>query len=66
MKCLCMKKAWIRDKDAPAGQPAGGHFDCGCGAVVLCSKFGQAENVTCSKCGQVYDGRGWLKGKVAV
>ena len=58
MKLQLMKVAWVRD-DAPAGQPAGGRFNCPCGNAVR-AVYGQPDTVRCSKCGTVYDGRGWI------
>lgn len=58
-----IKRAWKRDEGYPVGSPAPGHFDCGCGRQVACPKLAQAENVTCA-CGQIYDGYGWMIGKV--
>jgi hypothetical protein len=52
------KVAWIRDPDAPAGQPALGSFRCICGGKIEGVEFGGPDR-SCT-CGRTYDGRGWL------
>jgi hypothetical protein len=54
------KVAWKRNRDVPAGQPALGRFDCPCGSKVTGVEFA-GPDVQCGTCGQMFDGRGWLK-----
>jgi len=53
------KVAWIRDLDAPMGQPALGHLNCPCGKSPE-SKLDESNgDVTCA-CGKVYTWDGWV------
>ena len=61
MTIVRTKAAWIRDNSVPVGQPAGGYFECACGAKVPCPVYGQVEDVTCVTCGQQYGGHGWIR-----
>jgi hypothetical protein len=51
------KLAWIHD--GPAGVASLGHFNCPCGNVIHGVIYAGPE-VTCSQCGRVWNGRGWL------
>jgi hypothetical protein len=55
------KLAWIRDKSVPQGQRALGRFDCDCGATIADVEHTSAIDYTCSGCGMVLDGTGWIK-----
>jgi hypothetical protein len=55
------KVAWIRDPDVPPGQAAEGSFTCPCGGRVEGVSFGQPGIVHCPRCGQGFDGHGWLQ-----
>ncbi len=54
------KRAVIRDTDTPVGQPGKMHLDCGCGNTVEMPGYPET-GATCTKCGQKYDGKGYLK-----
>ena len=54
-----LKRAWIRDADVPAGQPARGHFNCECGRKVRARFYGQGGNMRC-ECGTLYSNTGWI------
>lgn len=55
----CMKRAWIRNPDIPAGQPAPGHISCPCGHAPESDFSPENGNVTCA-CGVVYTWDGWI------
>lgn len=59
MKLTTVKVAWVRDPGVPAGQPAPGRFTCVCRTVSGLVPFA-GPDVTCTGCGRVWDGRGWL------
>lgn len=51
------KLAWIHD--GPPGVRSLGHFNCPCGTTIADVEYA-GPDVTCSTCGRVWDGRGWL------
>lgn len=55
------KVAWIRNPEAPAGQPAPGHLHCPCGNAPE-SNYKPGPDVLCN-CGRRYTWDGWLKGR---
>jgi hypothetical protein len=57
--CTCLKRAWIRNADAPQGFPAPGHIHCPCGNSPETWFKPEQGNVTCT-CGTVYTWDGWI------
>jgi len=55
----CIKRAWIRDPDAPPGKPALGRLSCPCGNAPLSRFHPDQGNVVCS-CGIVYTWDGYI------
>ncbi len=54
-----LKVAWIRDPNAPAGQPATGRLNCRCGQAPITRLDPAQGNVRCA-CGQLYTYNGFL------
>jgi hypothetical protein len=63
METTRTKVAWIRDANAPMGQPAGGHLNCPCGAKPRADK---PEDYVPCVCGAVYAARGYVVNTRAV
>ena len=55
--CKTTKIAWIHD--GPTGVASLGHFNCPCGNTIQGVVYAGPDS-TCSQCGRVWDGRGWL------
>lgn len=56
------KTALIRRPGYPVGQPGPMYLNC-CQEIDVEKPFDKNHSVTCPKCGVVYDGAGWVKGK---
>lgn len=54
-----LKRAWVRDTDAPIGQPAKGKINCPCGQCPP-SKFDPSQPDIVCACGTVYTWDGWI------
>ena len=54
-----VKRAWIRDPDAPVGKPALGRINCPCGQAPISAYSPEQGNVTCP-CGVVYTWNGYI------
>lgn len=61
LKSKLLKRAWIRDPQAPAGFPAKGHF-CNCDNPVMVNLIEGGPDVICN-CGRRYSWEGCIKGR---
>lgn len=55
-----LKVAWIRDRNAPLGQPAKGRLNCRCGNAPESDFCSDNGDVHCA-CGMVYTWNGYIK-----
>lgn len=54
------KVAWIRDPNAPVGQPATGRLNCPCGNAPESRLEHSQGDVECA-CGTIYSYNGWAR-----
>lgn len=59
---MFVKRAWIRNQDAPIGKPAPGRINCPCGNAPE-SMFDPSNGDVFCTCGRRYSWDGWIKGK---
>lgn len=56
----CLKRAWVRNQDAPPGRPAKGRINCPCGKAPESDYKPENGDVIC-ECGTVYSWNGWIQ-----
>lgn len=54
-----LKRAWVRDANAPIGKPAMGKINCPCGQCPPSWYNESQPNIVCG-CGTVYTWDGWI------
>lgn len=54
-----LSRAWVRNADVPAGQPAKGRINCPCGGCPESAYNESQPDIVCA-CGVTYTWDGWI------